>query len=552
VPLKPFEAIVIGSGATGGVAAQTLAEAGVRVLVVETGPELSAEEALGSEPVNSMRRIRGLLSGQHRQQAQHPGYWKHNPLLYADERRYPYSTPKDQPFLWTQGRQVGGRSLTWGGITLRLSDLEFKAAERDGYGYSWPICHQDLDPHYSALEQQFAVHGNRDGLTQLPDGCTTAPLSFTPEEQQLAADLQSSADIQMIHSRGFSVHQPSAKCPWPPSSSPGSSLKTALATGRVQVLSGHLAERLLMNSDQSRARGVVVIDQRSGERIELEAPLVVLCASTIASLRFLLLSEHSTTQGGFQDPSESLGQHLMDHVSTCRFFQVPSRSGRESLQDLDPSSQLSGAGSFFLPFGSLPPQRDGLLPFTRGYGLWGAINRFDPPWWLKRNPDCRLGFLIGHGEVLPSDQNRVTLSETVDRWGVPIPHISCQWGANETAMVNHMHSMMAEAIALGGGEIQALTDLIKMPLIEPMIANMEAMKTGAPPPGYYVHELGGAPMGNDENNSVVDPWNRLWRCPNVLVVDGSCWASSAWQSPTLTMMAITRRACLQAVRPENA
>jgi choline dehydrogenase-like flavoprotein len=245
VPLKPFEAIVIGSGATGGVAAQTLAEAGVRVLVVETGPELSAEEALGSEPVNSMRRIRGLLSGQHRQQAQHPGYWKHNPLLYADERRYPYSTPKDQPFLWTQGRQVGGRSLTWGGITLRLSDLEFKAAERDGYGYSWPICHQDLDPHYSALEQQFAVHGNRDGLTQLPDGCTTAPLSFTPEEQQLAADLQSSADIQMIHSRGFSVHQPSAKCPWPPSSSPGSSLKTALATGRVQVLSGHLAERLL-------------------------------------------------------------------------------------------------------------------------------------------------------------------------------------------------------------------------------------------------------------------------------------------------------------------
>jgi choline dehydrogenase-like flavoprotein len=242
----------------------------------------------------------------------------------------------------------------------------------------------------------------------------------------------------------------------------------------------------------------------------------------------------------------------MDHISTCRFFQVPSRSGRQSLQDLDPSSQLSGAGSFFLPFGSLPPKRDGLLPFSRGYGLWGAINRFDPPWWLKRNPDCRLGFLIGHGEVLPSDQNRVTLSETVDRWGVPIPHISCRWGTNETAMVAHMHSMMNEAIALGGGEIQALTDLVKMPLIEPVIANMEAMKAGAPPPGYYVHELGGAPMGNDENNSVVDAWNRLWRCPNVLVVDGSCWATSAWQSPTLTMMAITRRACLQAVRPENA
>ena len=115
-----------------------------------------------------------------------------------------------------------------------------------------------------------------------------------------------------------------------------------------------------------------------------------------------------------------------------------------------------------------------------------------------------------------------------------------------------MHTMMAEAIALGGGEIQPLTDLVKVPLIEPVVSNMEAMKAGAPPPGYYVHELGGAPMGSDENNSVVDAWNRLWRCPNVLVVDGSCWPSSAWQSPTLTMMALTRRACLQVLRPQSA
>ena len=549
VPLKTFEAIVIGSGATGGVAAQTLAEAGVRVLVLEAGPDFSPQEALGREPLNSMRRVRGLLSGQHRQQVQHPGYWKHNPLLYADERQYPYSTPKNEPFLWTQGRQVGGRSLTWGGITLRLSDLEFKAAERDGHGCSWPISHEDLDPHYTALERQFAIHGNRDGLVQLPDGCTTAPLRFTPEEEHFSHVLKNVTEIEMIHSRGFSSHRPSPECPWPPSSSPASSLKRAIATGRVEILAGHLAERLLMNSDQSRARGVIVIDQRNGERIELEAPLVVLCASTIASLRFLLLSENSRTDRGFHDPSASLGHHLMDHVSTCRFFKVPSLSGRQSLQDLDPSSQLSGAGSFFLPFGSCPPPRKGLLPFLRGYGLWGAINRFDPPWWLKRNPDFRLGFLIGHGEMLPSDQNRVTLSGTVDRWGVPIPHISCHWGANEAAMVDHMKVMMREAISYASGQMQPLTDLVKMPFFEPVVRNMEAMKEGAPPPGYYVHEVGGAPMGDDEDSSVVDPWNRLWRCPNVLVVDGSCWPTSAWQSPTLTMMAITRRACLKVLKP---
>ncbi len=547
MPLKPFEAIVIGSGATGGVAAQTLAEAGVRVLVVEAGPALSADEALGREPQNSMRRVRGLLSGQHRRQAQHPGYWKHNPRLYANEQHYPYSTPEGQPFLWTQGRQVGGRSLTWGGITLRLSDLEFKAAERDGHGSTWPISHADLDPHYSFLERQFAVHGNRDGLPQLPDGCTTAPLSFTPEEERLANVLNAEPDIEMIHSRGFSSHQPSSECPWPPSSSPGSSLQRALATGRVEILAGHLAERLLMHRDQSHARGVLLIDQSNGERVELEASLVVLCASTIASLRFLLLSESSRTDRGFHDPSSSLGHHLMDHVSTCRFFKVPSLSGRQSLQDRDPEHQLSGAGSFFLPFGSLPPSRQGLLPFLRGYGLWGAINRFDPPGWLKRHPDCRLGFLIGHGEVLSSDQNLVTLSGEVDRWGVPIPHISSRWGVNEKAMVAHMHVMMSEAIALGGGEMQPLTDLVKIPFLEPVVRNMEAMKGGAPPPGYYVHELGGAPMGHKEESSVVDAWNRLWRCPNVLVVDGACWPTSAWQSPTLTMMAVARRACLQAV-----
>ena len=547
-----YEAIVIGSGATGGVAAQTLAESGVRVLVVETGPDLSAQDALGREPMNSMRRIHGLLSGHHRKQAQHPGYWKHNPRLYANEQHYPYTTPVNQPFLWTQGRQVGGRSLTWGGITLRLSDQEFKAAERDGYGQTWPICQQDLDPHYAVLERQLGVRGNQDGLAQLPDGCTRSPLSFTPEESQLAQVLKDTPDMEMIHSRGFSAHQPSIQEPWPPSSSQGSSLKRALATGRVQVLAGHMAERLLMTNDQSRARGVVVINQRSGARIELHASLIVLCASTIASLRFLLLSENSRTDHGFHEPSGSLGQHLMDHVSTCRFFEVPSLSGRQSLQELDPTSQLSGAGSFFLPFGSQPPQRRGLASFLRGYGLWGAINRFDPPWWLKRNPDCRLGFLIGHGEVLPSAQNRVTLSRTVDQWNVPIPHISCQWGPNETAMVNHMHSMIAEVLDLGGGELKPLPDLVKMPLIEPLVRDMDAMTESAPPPGYYVHEVGGAPMGTKETNSVVDAWNRLWRCPNVLVVDGSCWTTSAWQSPTLTMMAITRRACLNALKPQFA
>ena len=141
------DAIVVGSGATGGVAAMVLAEAGLQVLMLAAGPQLTARSALGREPLNSLRRLRNLSSGKQVLQRHHPGFWKHNPDLFVDERANPYSTPEDAPFLWSRGRQVGGKSLTWGGITLRLSDYEFKAGERDGRGPSWPIDSSDLAPY---------------------------------------------------------------------------------------------------------------------------------------------------------------------------------------------------------------------------------------------------------------------------------------------------------------------------------------------------------------------------------------------------------------------
>ena len=550
VPLHPFEAIVIGSGATGGVAAMTLAEAGVRVLVVEAGPDLSATEALGGEPANSLRRAEGLLSGRHRLQAQHPGYWKQNPALYADERVFPYQTPEDQPFLWTQGRQVGGRSLTWGGITLRLSDYEFKAADHDGHGQNWPINHNDLDPHYTALEKLLKVRGDRDGLSHLPDGQLEPALPLMPEEAQFRDALHRERGLTLIHSRGFEAHQPSATAPWPRSSSNGSSLQRALDTGNVEILSNCVAERLELHPGQQRARSVVVVNRATRERQRLDCELVVVCASTIASLRLLLQSEQQNDAQGFIDPSGQLGKGLMDHVSCCRFFSIASQTGRQAMQQRDPSSTLSGAGSFFLPFGNAPERRANAT-FLRGYGLWGAINRFDPPWWLKRHPDRRLGFLIGHGEVLADERNHVRLSGQCDPYGIPMPHISCRWGQNEKAMVRDMQRTIQDCIAVTGGTAASLADLVHLPLVEPIVRGAAAVQDEAPPPGYYIHEVGGAAMGDHEDASVVDRWNRLWRCRNVLVVDGACWPSSGWQSPTLTMMAITRRACLQAVRPGN-
>ena len=526
------QAIVVGSGATGGVAAMALAQAGLEVLVLEAGPELTADRAFGNEPQNTLRRLANLSSGRQRLAANHPGYWKANPELFVDERRNPYSTPAERPFLWTRGRQVGGKSLTWGGITLRLSDYEFKAADRDGHGRSWPIQHGDLAPWYQRLEALLQVHGHCDGLAQLPDGHYQPPLPFTPAEAHLQAAVQCQLGLPLIHSRGFALRRASDG-PWPRSSSQGGALAIALATGRVRVQSQAVVSHVCVDQRSGRANGVAYVDAATGQWREQPAQLVVLCASTIESVRILL---HSQQQGQLEDVSGHLGHYLMDHISTSRFFALPD-------QPAPGDTELSGAGSVFIPNTvNLGGPSD--CDFLRGYGLWSGIQRFDPPQALKRDRSAAVGFLIGHGEVLAERHNRVSLDPNqVDAWGLPIAHIDCRWGENEARMVAHMQARMEAVVASGGGRIAPLADLFVMPLVEPLVQGSLALAPGAPPPGYYIHELGGAPMAAQEEAGVLNPWNQLWRTPNLLVTDGSCWPSAGWQSPTLTEMAVTWRAC---------
>lgn len=538
----PVDVVVVGAGACGGVAAMVLAEAGLRVLVLDAGPDLSPEHALGREPLNSLRRLAFLSSGRNPIQANHPGYWKHNPELYVDERLHPYRVPENAPFQWTRGRQVGGKSLTWGGITLRLSDYEFKAGKWDGQSPSWPICHDDLDPYYTRLEGLLGVHGQRDGLPQLPDGHTRPPLPLTPGERLLQQAVGRELGLPLIPSRGFAKGPslPGQPRAWPASSAQGSTLARALATGRVRVCPHTVVSHLWMDASGERAQGVVAVDGRTGERVKVAADLVVLCASTIETLRILLLSQEGLDGPPLVDPSGKLGRYLMDHISTSCFFSLPV-SGSPA-----PVAELSGAGSCFLPntlFGE-----NGAVDFSRGYGLWAAIQRFDPPTVFKRRPDEALGFLIGHGEVLPSAENRVSLCpDQRDVHGLPIPLIACRWGANERAMVTHMKQRMQAVVAAAGGEILPVEDLMVFPLLEPWLKTRPALGGGAAPPGYYIHEVGGAPMAAQEEAGVVNPTNACWRATNVLVTDGSCWPSSGWQSPTLTLMALTWRACAVAL-----
>ncbi|KGG12580.1 MULTISPECIES: GMC oxidoreductase [Prochlorococcus] len=544
-----YEAIVIGSGATGGVAALTLANAGIRVLVVEAGPKLTLKEAMGAEPVNTLKRFLGIINGKHRVQIQHPGYWKANPSLYMNEKDNPYFHPASKPFIWTQGRQVGGRSLTWGGITLRLSNDDLKAATKDGFGSEWPIGYKDLEPHYDELENLLQVHGSKDGLEQIPDGNFINNLPFTPEESFFAEEVRSKLGYPVIHSRGFDVHSV-ANNHWPRSSSLGSTLKRALETGKVELLTNHIADSLIIEKSEKSAKGIIVVDVKNFSRRILKGKLIVLCGSTIQSLRFLLNSQEKCSKKELIDESGKLGCYLMDHISSCRFFSFSNKNSTPN-KIYKTNTPLSGAGSFFIPFGSkLDPHNE--IDFIRGYGIWGAIGRFEPPEILKKRPNAKIGFLIGHGEVLPYEENKVTLSNKLDKWGIPIPKINVEWRQNELKMVNHINKTIERTISAAGGEIFPLKELVMMPFISPIMDKALAIQKAPPPPGYYIHEVGGAPMGENPSSSVLDPFNRLWNFSNVLVVDGSCWTTSSWQSPTLTMMAITRRACIQATKDLKA
>jgi len=539
---KPYEVIIIGSGATGGIAALTMAKAGIRVLVIEKGPELEINQANGTEPCNMIRRLIGVTTGNYQNQPQHPGFWKSNPLLYANKKANPYTYPQKKPFMWTQGNQVGGRSLTWGGITLRLADEDFEASKEKEYNLEWPIGYEDLESHYSEIETFLKIYGNKDNLNQLPNGKYIGRIPFTESEEKFSSNVKERLNLPFIHSRGFGANKDKTK--WPKYSSLGSTLKEAIRLDKVELLSDHIVDKLVLTKDRKSAKSIIVVNQKSGERSELESKLIILCSSTIQTIRILLSSEEKNNSNGLIEPSQSLGKNLMDHISTCRFFTFPVDKNSTNYSNRNNKHLLTGAGSFFIPIGR---NRSAKNNFIGGYGIWGGIDRFEPPNFLKKYKDTKTGFLIGHGEVLPNNKNTVSLSKNTDQYNINIPHISIAWRENEKRMAKEMNRMIELIINSGDGNTIPANEILNIPFAKQILNKSVAIKNDPPPPGYYIHEVGGAPMGNNKEKSVVDNWNRLWECRNVLVVDGACWPTSSWQSPTLTMMAITKRACENAI-----
>jgi choline dehydrogenase-like flavoprotein len=507
------DAIIVGSGLTGGWAARQLSEAGYTTIVVEAGPQLTRADL--EPPAWTHERT---LHAARRQavQCRHPVYWSSNPRLFVDDIEHPYAAPR--PYTWIRGRQVGGRSVLWGGVTLRWSEYELRPLDVDN-APTWPITYADLAPHYDIVEDFLKVQGRRDGLRQLPDGRFEAPPSMTPAEERFKRAVEKGwPERTVIAGRGIPLDRPSTAewdSQWPPKTNLGTTLHRALATGRTTIRADSIVSHLVMDPGQGRALGVAGIDRRTKERFALFGRVLVLCASTIESIRILLNSRGPGWTRGVGNSSGFLGRGLTDHMVVWASGIVPA------------AAACADAPPFGGPHGILVPRfRNVEAPsasFAGGYGIWGGLQRRAPG-----VAAANTWFLNAILEVLPRDTNVVEIDPALrDAWDIPVPAISFQYSENEARMQRDAQEALMEMACAAGLKVCA---------------------GGSTMPGEYVHELGGARMGSDPATSVLTRFNQCWDAPNVFVVDGACFPTAGWQNPALTMMALTVRACAQIAR----
>jgi choline dehydrogenase-like flavoprotein len=517
------DVVVVGSGCTGGTAAWRLSHRGLRVLLLEAGEHLSAQQAKPTSGLapNIGRAWRVLVSRRQRVQSLHPGYWMYHPDLFVDDKVHPYSTPDGRTFVWIRGRQVGGRSLTWGGLCLRLSPYEFEG---------WPLRYEDLAPYYDEVERVMGVNGNQDGVPQLPNGSYHTEKSLTGAERVFRDRIRARwPDRQVVVGRGVDR---TADSGWARKSSLGSTLEAAARSGLVNIQPGSVARRIVVDDASGRACGVEIVDQRTKEVRRVPARAVVLCASTLESVRLLLNSRSPVHPSGLGDSTGQLGHYILNHISRSVTFKM----------------KVDDAGEFrpFSPTESMLIPRyenvDGRTSDVRGgFGLWGGIQRsFLPPQLLNTARDTAFGFMIGYGECLAYFDNQVALeADRRDAWGVPTLRIDVRYRDTDNDMADRIDRDLREMVAAAQGEV-----INPAGRLDPITRHLvERVQTAGINPGAFVHEVGGARMGETRADSVVNQYCQLWDADNVFVTDGACWRTSGWQNPTLTMMAITARSC---------
>jgi choline dehydrogenase-like flavoprotein len=555
-----WDAIVIGSGITGGWAAKELCEKGLKTLVVERGrhiehggPEYRDFVAPWEVPNRNLVPQEWASDGYEMLSRKDSVYRMDRLHFFANQEDYPYSYPEDRPFMWTRGYQLGGRSLTWARHSYRLSDLDFEANAQDGHGVDWPIRYRDLAPWYDYVETFAGVAGNRDGIDWLPDGALQPPFEMNCAERHFVEQMRANAPGRhVIIGRTANLTRPTQEqstlgrtrcqardvcatgCGFGAYfSSLSATLPAAERTGNLTIATDEICHSLVFDEEAGRVTGVRVIDADTRATRTHTGRVVFLCASTIASAQILLNSATERFPDGLANSSGALGRYLMDHVGRAAGSGFYPRFRDRFEYGRRPTS-------LYIPrFRNVSEPAEG---FVRGYGFQGSgspvrtglpSNRPGIGARTKDEAGTMLGWRIGFsmfGEMLPYAENRVTLHPTKkDKWGIPLVHIDAKYGANEIAMIKQAAIDLRDILLAGGCsdvEVEHPFNLL---------------------PGSRTHEMGTARMGRDPATSVLNGWNQAHDVPNLFVTDGSCMTSSANQNPSLTFMALTARAADYAV-----
>lgn len=534
-----FDAIVVGSGAAGGWAAKELTEGGLQVLLLEAGrmidpvadfpqPERAGHQLVVGNPI--LTRAKAALIGGQPIQARSIAFTELTKNFFVSDRENPYTTPKKKPFNWFRGRQVGGRLYTWGRIVFRMSDSDFKAASIDGVAVDWPISYTDLEPFYDRVETYLGVNGTREGLPGLPDGKYAKLTSLNGPEMKFRDEVQQAFPGTHVIPTRYVANNLS-RVP--------QTIQAAQETGHLTLRSDAVVERIEVEPNTGRASQVHLVNRLSRRRETVHAKVVVLCASTIESLRIMMNSTSQRHPRGLGNSSGLLGHNLMDHVHVV--LSGP-HEDVEALGDGQTDAfDFGKIGGFYVPQYQNPNAIAG--PYLRGFAIQGGIGRGYPFW-----------HLTAQGEMLPRFENRVTLDRRKkDAWGIPAAHIDLSYSDNEDRLIADALDTVKKMAAVSGLEVQSTP--VGRPLHNlafKMMRKRLVMDSGAAIPGTAVHEVGGAPMGEDPSKSVLNSFNQVWDADNVFVTDGASFVSSGAQNSTLTIMAMTVRTCEYIVREFHA
>jgi len=550
--MSDFDAIVCGSGITGGWAAKELTERGLKVLMVERGPNLEHRKDYKTEftppwqlPYRGFGDPQEMATTKRIQRSGRVDEW--NKDMYVDDTVEIYESPPESNFQWIRGYHLGGRSLMWGRHSYRMGEHNFAANAKDGHGTDWPVRYADIAPWYDHVERFIGVNGSADGVASLPDGQYQPSMGFNAGEQRLADVIKEHyADRRLIPGRTANLTQPIGdrticqnrdQCARGCSfgayfSTQSSTLPAAQATGRLTVLTDSIVESIEYNAKSRRASGVRLVDARTGAHSVQRARIVFLCTGSINTVSLLLRSVAEPTPAGLGNSSGMLGRCIMDHTfGGLAFASIPGLD--------DQMYRGRKPNGIVIPrFVNMDKQQ---TDFLRGYSYQGMGLREN---WTAASQGPGIGADFKRGlrrpgawtlvlgisvECLPRKDNAVKINfARRDRHGLPLTQIDVRWSDNETKAVQHARHEAEQMLGLLGGAVDKSHYFIA-------------------PPGTSIHEMGGACMGHDPKNSVTNAFNQLHDAPNVFVTDGAFMNSCGDRNPSLTYMAFTVRAADAAV-----